>query len=132
MSVLEGKLVAFPNTLQYRIGPVVLHDPSKPGHVRFLTLCLADPNHHLVSMKRVVPQRFDWWLQEVFPLAYLVIKGLPPELVHLIAEESRGQFITPDEARELRYRAARERERVMAELNSDTYYLTFPNGAVAA
>lgn len=112
------------------MGPVELCGLSKPGHVRFLTLCLADPNHHLVSSKRVVPQRLDWWMQEVFLLEYLAGKGLPPELVCQIAEEARGQIIMPDEARELWCRASRERERKMAELNSDTYSLAFPNGAI--
>lgn len=55
VSVSEGRVITFPNTLQYRISPIELRDPLRPGHVRFPTLCLADPNYHVVSTKRVVP-----------------------------------------------------------------------------
>ena len=130
VSASEGKLVAFSNILQYRVGPVELRDPSKPGHIRFMTLCLADPNYRLVSTKRVVPQQFDWWMRETFPLDYLVRRGLPYELVCRIAEEARGQIIAPHEARELRNCISRQRERMMAELNSINYYLTFPDGVL--
>ncbi|SPO04465.1 uncharacterized protein DNG_07150 [Cephalotrichum gorgonifer] len=115
----------------YRMGPVELRDPLKPGHVRFLTLCLADPNYRLVSTKRVVPQRLDWWMRDVFPWAHLVRKGLPAELVCQIAEEATDQVIAPQEARELWFRASREKERMMAELNSVENYLAFPDGPIA-
>ena len=64
VSVREGRMIAFPNTLQYRLGPAELCDPTRPGYIYFLTLCLADPNYRLISTGRVVPQRYDWWMKE--------------------------------------------------------------------
>lgn len=123
VSAREGRVVSFPNTLQYRIGPAELRDQSKSGHVRFLTLCLADPNYHVVSTKRVVPQRFDWWEQEVFPWAFLMGKGLPDTVVRMIAEEARGgHVVTREEARVFRKRMVLQSETMMAELNSQANY----------
>ncbi|SPO01758.1 uncharacterized protein DNG_04431 [Cephalotrichum gorgonifer] len=97
----EGRVVSFPSILQYRMGHVELRDLSKPGHVRFIALSLADPNYHVVSTKRVLPQSFDWWEQDVFPWAFLMRKGLPDNVVRMIAKEVRGEHIvTVDEARE--------------------------------
>ena len=126
VTVSEGRFIAFPNTLQYRMGPVKLLDSSKPGHVRFLTLCLVDPNYRIVSTKRVVPQRFYWWMQDVFPWVFLMGKGLPVDVVEKIAHEARGEhIITPTEARAFRTRILRERERMMAELNCSIYHYHF-------
>ena len=126
VSVSEGRSISFPNTLQYRMGPVKLNNPSKPGHIRFLTLCLVDPNYRLVSTNRVVPQRFDWWMQEIFPWVFLMSKGLPVNVVDKIADEARGEHIVaPHEARAFRTRMLRERERMMAELNCSIYHSHF-------
>lgn len=40
----NGRLLAFPNTLQHRVEPFELIDKTKPGHRRFLVLWLVDPN----------------------------------------------------------------------------------------
>ncbi|KAL4819565.1 hypothetical protein BDW67DRAFT_193902 [Aspergillus spinulosporus] len=56
----EGRLITFPNTLQHRVSPFSLADPSKPGHRKILALFLVDPHHRIISSANVPPQREDW------------------------------------------------------------------------
>jgi len=117
----EGRLLTFPATMLYRLEPLELADPSRPGHVRFVTLCLSDPNYRVVSTGRVPPTRRDWWLRDVFPAAFLAGKGLPAEIRDRIAElafEPEGHLLNEEEAREYRVWTAWERTRIMAELQS--------------
>lgn len=57
----NGRLLAFPNTLQHRVEPFELADKNKSGHRRFLVLWLVDPNYRLPSTSIVPPQQQDWW-----------------------------------------------------------------------
>ncbi|TKY89768.1 hypothetical protein EX895_001065 [Sporisorium graminicola] len=57
----NGRLLAFPNTLQHRVEPFELIDKTRPGHRRFLVLWLVDPNYRLASTSIVPPQQQDWW-----------------------------------------------------------------------
>jgi hypothetical protein len=56
----EGRLVTFPNTLQHRVSPFSLADPTKPGHRKILALFLVDPHRRIISSANVPPQRGDW------------------------------------------------------------------------
>jgi len=127
ISISEGAFIAFPSILQYRMGPVELEDASKPGHIRFLSIFLVDPNYRIVSTRRVVPQRLDWWMRDVFPGSYLRNAGIPAELFNQILNEAAREspVITPSQAREFRSRMLRENERMMAEVNSENFYRYF-------
>jgi len=59
-SVRASRLLSFPTTTQYRLGPAALADLSRPGRVRFVTVALADTHYRLVSTGRVPPQDFSW------------------------------------------------------------------------
>lgn len=61
VSIPEGRLLSFPNTIQNRLAPFSLLDNSKPGHFKFLELFLIDPNLLIISSANVPPQREDWW-----------------------------------------------------------------------
>ena len=118
----KERLVAFPNVVQYRLNPIELQDPSKPGCVRFLTLCLVDPNYRVVSTKRVVPQDFSWWRRDVFPDDFLSSRGLPAEVRDQIALDAFDSSIfTPEEATSFRARMQKEREDMMADLDYESF-----------
>ncbi|KAL2818046.1 hypothetical protein BJX63DRAFT_419353 [Aspergillus granulosus] len=56
----EGRLLAFPNSLQHRVSPFSLADSSKPGHRKILAMFLVDPHRRIISSANVPPQREDW------------------------------------------------------------------------
>jgi len=53
----EGRLLTFPNILQYRVDPFRLADPSKPGHRKIIALFLVNPNIQIVSTAHVPCQQ---------------------------------------------------------------------------
>lgn len=56
----QGRLLAFPNTLQHKVEPFELVDKTKPGHRRFLILWLVDPHYRICSTRNVPPQQDSW------------------------------------------------------------------------
>jgi len=120
LTARQGLLTSFPGTLQYRFEPITLREAAARGHVRFLTICLADPNYRIVSTSRVSPQRLDWWVQDAFLHAYLAERGLPAELRQVIvtqSTDSSNELLTEDGAAQNRAETAWERTRMMAEVN---------------
>lgn len=61
----EGRLLAFPNSLQHQVQPFELQDESRPGHRKILAMFLVDPHRPMLSSATVPPQRRDWWADEV-------------------------------------------------------------------
>jgi hypothetical protein len=59
----EGRLITFPNTLQHKVSPFSLANPSQPGHRKILAMFLVDPHHRIISTANVPPQRQDWRLE---------------------------------------------------------------------
>jgi hypothetical protein len=60
----QGRLVVFPNTMEYRRTSLQLEDATKPGHHRWVTLMLVDPNYRICSTRNVPPQQASWELKE--------------------------------------------------------------------
>lgn len=54
-----GRLVTFPNSLQHRVHPFELDDPTQPSHRKILVLFLVDPNTRIISTANVPAQRAD-------------------------------------------------------------------------
>ena len=73
-----GRLLAFPNVLQHRVGSFALRDPTKPGHRKILAMFLVDPHRRVLSTANVPPQRKDWWSEHVHDTPALA--RLPNEL----------------------------------------------------
>ncbi|CAI4214688.1 unnamed protein product [Parascedosporium putredinis] len=114
----EGRMVSFPSPLHYRLGPVALgDDASRPGRLRYLTLCLCDPNEKVISTRDVTPQSFEWWLEDTRVRSRLGRRKLPTELVHDIIREARGEMMSEEEGAGYRAQIAGERASVMAELD---------------
>ncbi|KAK7709768.1 hypothetical protein SLS64_006009 [Diaporthe eres] len=57
----QGRLLAFPNTLQHKVEPFGLVDKTRPGHRSFLVLWLVDPHYRICSTRNVPPQQESWW-----------------------------------------------------------------------
>ena len=59
----EGRLIAFPNTMQHCVSGVVLKDKTKVGFRKMLVFFLVDPNkrEEVLSTGRVQPQQRDWY-----------------------------------------------------------------------
>jgi hypothetical protein len=60
IDIKEGRLVTWPNILQYQAQPMRLADPSNSGHCKTLVLYLVDPNICIISTANVPCQRGDW------------------------------------------------------------------------
>ncbi|MGV9559593.1 DUF4246 domain-containing protein [Streptomyces sp. NPDC003401] len=56
-STPAGRCLAFPNTLQHRVGSFRLADPTRPGHRKILAFFLVDPSTEIVSTSDVPPQQ---------------------------------------------------------------------------
>lgn len=109
-----GRLLAFPNVLQHRVGNFELRDASKPGHRKILAMFLIDPNIRILSTANVPPQRLDWWAREVRkeqPFAALLL-----ELFDRIMDFVEDFPISWNAACDARERLMEERGRV-----TDTY-----------
>ncbi|KAF8446999.1 hypothetical protein BDZ91DRAFT_752164 [Kalaharituber pfeilii] len=112
----EGRLVTFPNTLQHKVEPFRLADPTKPGHRKIVALFLVDPYIRIISTANVPPQRRDWWAQQVIT-AESPLTRLPAELQLEIVKNVDG-FPMSQEL------AERYREELMEERKADAVMQT--------
>ena len=92
----QGRLVAFPSVLEYRINPFRLVDDTKPGRYRWLTLYLVDPHHRVCSTRNVPPQQHNWWAAPAG--RELAAAGLPPEIIDRIMQYTNNWPMGIDEA----------------------------------
>ncbi|MER5474373.1 DUF4246 domain-containing protein [Streptomyces sp. NPDC002685] len=56
-STPAGRCLAFPNTLQHRVGSFRLTNPTRPGYRKILAFFLVDPSERIVSTSDVTPQQ---------------------------------------------------------------------------
>lgn len=57
----QGRMLAFPNIVQHRVGRFELKDRSRPGHRKILAMFLIDPHRRIPSTATCPPQQKDWW-----------------------------------------------------------------------
>jgi hypothetical protein len=105
----EGRLLAWPNTLQHRVEPFELVNHTAPDHRRFIVLWLVDPHYRLCSTRNVPPQRHDWRAKEALTQARLAERGLSRELLDIIDKETGEWPMGLEEARALRLELTEER-----------------------
>ncbi|KAF2184858.1 hypothetical protein K469DRAFT_739224 [Zopfia rhizophila CBS 207.26] len=108
ISTPQGRLLAFPNTLQHCVKPFRLADPSRPGHRRFLVLWLVDPHYRIISTRNVPPQRHDWWAASGYDQVP-VDQKLPAELAKIVHDEIGEWPMGMEEAKALRLELMAER-----------------------
>ncbi|KAJ4421318.1 hypothetical protein N0V82_003829 [Gnomoniopsis sp. IMI 355080] len=101
----QGRLLAFPNTLQHKVEPFELSDKSRPGHRRFLALWLVDPHYRIPSTCNVPPQQKSWWADTGHPA---------PD----------GELLMSlDEAKKLRLELMAERTRAVKAIDSGHIFI---------
>jgi hypothetical protein len=105
-------MLAFPNTLQHRVQPFRLEDPTRAGHRRFLVLWLVDPNYRIISTANVPPQQHDWLAPETIDRV-LADRDLAVELQDMIKEHANDYPMSLETAKELRLELMQERTKLM-------------------
>ncbi|CAG8379067.1 unnamed protein product [Penicillium salamii] len=113
----QGRLLTFPNTVQHRVSPFSLADPSKLGHRKILALFLVDPHRRVISSANVPPQREDWG-REKAQVVDQVLSQLPLELQNMV-ESDINPLMTMEEAKEYRLELMKERGLKSEENNSN-------------
>lgn len=108
LAMPQGRLIAFPNTLDHRLEPFQLIDDKRPGHYRWLTLYLVDPHYRVCSTRNVPPQQHDWWAESVG--RDLVRAGLPKETVDHIMGDTDSWPMGVEEAHWHREQIVKEGE----------------------
>ncbi|KAI8194462.1 hypothetical protein K4K49_009576 [Colletotrichum sp. SAR 10_70] len=83
----DGRLVAYPNTLQHRVEAYELLDRSRPGRRRCLTVHLVDPHYRICSTRNVPPQQHDWWVGEGPAKIDWAGHHVPQEIINRIMTE---------------------------------------------
>ena len=119
----EGRLLAFPNVFQHRVGPFKLEDPSKPGHRKILALFLIDPHCRIISTANVPPQQKNWWSPEIRDSERLA--GMPNEVVDQIVDDVDDFPISLEEAKELRLELMEERKVFVEDVDNEIQSSTF-------
>ncbi|KAF2756867.1 hypothetical protein EJ05DRAFT_421435, partial [Pseudovirgaria hyperparasitica] len=104
----QGRLLAFPNTLQHCVEPFSLEDKTRPGHRRFIVLWLVDPNYRVVSTANVPPQQYEWVAEKQLELSQ-VSHRLPRELADMVFEGVMENLMKLDEAKQHRLELMSER-----------------------
>lgn len=103
----QGRLLTFPNTVQHRVSPFSLADPSKPGHRKILALFLVDPHRRVISSANVPPQREDGGLERQEAVDQ-ILSRLPRELQDIV-QSDLTPLMTMEEAKEHRFKLMKER-----------------------
>lgn len=97
----QGRMVAWPNTIQHKFTPVQLEDKTKPGYARYVVLSLVDPYYRICSTRNVPPQRNDWWYDKAVQTIGLKEKGIPQEIINMIGDRTDGWPMSVEEAEDL-------------------------------
>lgn len=118
VSTREGRLVAFPNGFQHRVGSFKLQDPTKPGHRKIVALFLVDPNIPIISTANVPPQQRHWWVDTLASPRGVLRERLPTELVQMVGERVEDFPIGLEEAREIRLKLMEERGKSDKEVDN--------------
>ncbi|KAJ0271071.1 hypothetical protein CBS470a_013332 [Colletotrichum nupharicola] len=98
----DGRLVAYPNTLQHRVEAYELLDRSRPGRRRCLTMHLVDPHYRICSTRNVPPQQHDWWVEEGPAEIDWAGHHVPQEIINRIMTEVGEWPVGMEEATRVR------------------------------
>lgn len=120
----DNRMIAFPNTLQHRVQPFKLLDPTRSGHRRFLVLWLVDPHYRIASTANVPPQQQHWVAPETVEKV-LDQQDMANELKDMIREYANEGTMSLETAKELRLELMKERTTLMphVERNMPQYNL---------
>lgn len=108
----EGRLLTFPNTMQHKVQPFELANPSRPGHRKILALFLVDPHLRIISTADVPCQQKKCWEEQVRGIGLLATT--PGELTQQILD-SVNFPVSLDVAKQQRAELMEERKTFVAE-----------------
>ena len=103
----KGRVLAWPNTHQHKVGPVSLVDPTRPGKRTILCFFLVDPTLRVRSTATVPPQQLAWVQEAVHPV--LATKLDDDSLQEMVSSQLASSTLLTYEA------ACQRRERLMDE-----------------
>ncbi len=106
ISCVQGRSVAWPNTLQHQVQRFELLDKSKKGTRKILVFFLVDPALRILSTSIVPPQQQSWFEMEMKKSK--PIPGMPADLQGLIG--AKDWFFPHDKALEVRQELMKERK----------------------
>ncbi|CAK7203856.1 hypothetical protein SEUCBS139899_006605 [Sporothrix eucalyptigena] len=119
-----GRLLAFPNVLQHRVGSFQLQDATKPGHRKILAMFLIDPHRRVLSSANVPPQRKDWWSQHVHATP-TALSRLPNELFSHVIDLVDSFPMSWDQAFAIREDLMKERSALTQQQEDEINEHTF-------
>lgn len=61
----QGRILAWPNTLQHKVSNITLIDPTMPGKRTIVCFFLVDPTCRVRSTATVPPQQLAWYRDEI-------------------------------------------------------------------
>lgn len=106
-----GSVVAWPNTMQWRIPAFGLKDHKKKGSLSIVCFHIVDPYNHLVfTTDQVPPKRVDWEIEEIRSILS-VAGNLPAEISDMVLE----YLFASDPEWKKRWSRFRERQRSSTE-----------------
>lgn len=117
-----GRMLAFPNTLQHRVKPFRLLDPTRAGHRRFLVLWLVDPHYRIASTANVPPQQQDWLSPETIE-SLRTQQDTAAQPQDDIKDQANDYPMSLETAKELRLELMKERTKLMPSIENgfDSY-----------
>lgn len=121
-STLARRLLAWPNTLQHRVSPFELADPSKPGRRAIVVAFLVDPYVKVLSTAAVPPQQREWLLMELRAMPRFF--RLPRDCFDCIAQHITSGMSFADAA-ERRVRLMGERSQFVQGSNANWFERSF-------
>ena len=78
------RALAWPNSLQHRVGPFELIDRGRAGRREILVFFLVDPGVRVLSTRDVPPQQLDWMRMELRMMP--AFRRLPSVLLEKVVE----------------------------------------------
>eukprot|EP01067_Filipodium_phascolosomae_P001818 Filipodium_phascolosomae@DN2159_c0_g2_i1.p1 len=127
----EGRCLAFPNTLQHRVGEFKIRDGARPAYRKILAFFLIHPCTHITSTSEIPPQQINWFK---YALRIVVSKKSSPnskkkcvfpECVIDMIGDYLDFPLSWEEATVHRNKLMSERKAVQKEHNKDAYEREF-------
>lgn len=114
----EGRMLAFPNVLQHRVGSFELVNKTKPGHRKIVAFFLVDPYIRTLSTANVPPQQKDWWA-EVIASDDNKVSQLPTEVFQHVVDDVEDFPISLEDAKRIREELMSERSVYVDTVNRE-------------
>ncbi|GLD97222.1 hypothetical protein PINS_up005905 [Pythium insidiosum] len=121
-TAVEDRCIVFPNTLQHKVEPFKLADPTRPGVRKILAFFLVDPDRSIPSTAVIPPQQEDWRRR----VQQQVLPPLPESVMNqALVPFLSGRTMTLEEAKRQREELMKDRRSGGQSGRSYDYVLSF-------